>query len=93
MPLDLDLVQILSLFRLSLAVPREGAAALGEVGGDRYVPNFPPSFHFLRLGTPTSDPLPVFFFVFSTRAVGLTFPHPITGEEMSFSLPEPEKFE
>ncbi|CAM9814152.1 unnamed protein product [Pylaiella littoralis] len=27
------------------------------------------------------------------HAVGLTFPHPITGEEMNFSIPEPAKFE
>eukprot|EP00903_Cladosiphon_okamuranus_P009200 g8786.t1 len=27
------------------------------------------------------------------QAVGLTFPHPITGEEMNFSIPEPAKFE
>lgn len=32
-------------------------------------------------------------FFFRYRAVGLTFSHPITGEEMNFSIPEPAKFE
>lgn len=38
------------------------------------------------------DPLLAVHFV-PSRAVGLTFAHPITGEKLSFSIPEPAKFE
>ncbi|CAM9462996.1 unnamed protein product [Ectocarpus sp. 6 AP-2014] len=56
--------------------------------------------HLLSIGCPilgdrryTPDEVPFQEGGMYLQAVGLTFPHPITGEEMNFSIPEPAKFE